>query len=97
MKVRKTNDIVKVLRKKGFTEVSSKRKTHHIYYYFTHDGKMTSVYTYFSHSLTEYNKRLMSEIKNQLRFKDNNQAEDFFDCPLTKEMYAEHLKKTGAI
>lgn len=95
MKPRKTKDIQKVLEKKGFSIIPE--KNHHQYYVLVIDGIKQAVRTYFSHGKKEYNSFLMGQIKKELKFLDSNKAEDFFDCPLTKEMYVKMLKENGSI
>jgi predicted RNA binding protein YcfA (HicA-like mRNA interferase family) len=95
MKARKTEELIKVLKKKGF--VLKPEKHHHKFYYLEIDGKKQAIKTYFSHGKTEYNSSLMGKIKLQLKFDDSNKAEDFFDCPMSKEQYIEMLKENGSI
>ena len=95
MRPRKTKEIQKVLEKKGF--VLEPEKDHHQFYCLLIDGKKQAINTYFSHSKKEYDKFLMSQIKKQLKFKETEKAEDFFDCPLTKEQYVEMLVELGEI
>lgn len=95
MKVRKIKDIQKVLVKKGF--VLDPEIDHHQFYCLHIDGKKQAIKTYFSHSLKEYNKNLMGQIKNQLKFRDTEKAEAFFDCPMSKEQYVEMLIENGEI
>lgn len=97
MRSRKTKDIEKALTTKGFEKISSKRKDHHQYYSLHINGKKTHIYTFLSHGAKEYPPTLMGKIKLQLRFVDSKDAEDFFDCPLTKEGYVDLLRKSGAI
>lgn len=93
MKPRKTRDLKKILTKKGF--ILNPKKDHHEFYYLQSDGKKHSIFTYLSHSGKEYSKGLMSQIKKQLKFKETSKAEDFFDCPLSKEDYIKMLKENG--
>jgi predicted RNA binding protein YcfA (HicA-like mRNA interferase family) len=95
MKPRKTKDIQKVLLKKGFE--LNPEKDHHQFYYLTINGIKHPVYTYFSHGKKEYNKHLMSQIKKQLKFNSTEEAEDFFDCPMSAEQYVAMLTKNGTI
>jgi hypothetical protein len=95
MKPRKTKDIQKTLEKKGF--VLEPAKDHHQFYFLVIDGKKQAIKTYFSHGKNEYDKYLMGQIKNQLKFKESNKAEEFFDCPMTKEQYVQMLYDTGEI
>lgn len=96
MKPRKPLDIEKALLKKGFIKESD---SHHHYYYLTLDGKKTDIYTYLSHGKKseDYGPKLMSKVKNQLRFKDSNKAERFLNCPMTKAQYVTMLKQLDAI
>lgn len=91
MKQRKTKDLKKVLLKKGFE--LNPQKSHHEFYYLKIDGKKHNIYTYFSHGKKEYGSSLMSQLKKQLKFKNTKTAEDFFDCPFTKEMYIQMITK----
>ena len=95
MKPRKTKKLEKVLNKKGF--IKDPDKNHHKFYYLEVDGKKQSIHTYFSHGKSEYNQYLMGEMKKQLKFNDTDKAEDFFDCPMSKEQYVEMLKELGEI
>jgi hypothetical protein len=40
---------------------------------------------------------MMIKIKKQLKFEDTNKAEDFFDCPMSKEQYVKMLTRSGNI
>jgi predicted metalloprotease len=95
MKPRKTKDIQKVLLKKGFKIFP--QKEHHEFYYLTINDVKQNIYTYFSHGKREYDKNLMGKIKNQLKFKSSDKAEDFFDCPMSKEQYIEMLVEDKTI
>ena len=95
MRARKTKDLKKALKKKGF--VVDPEKDHHEYYVLTIDGVKQNIYTYFSHGKQEYSKSLMGQLKKQLKFQDTKDAEKFFDCPLTKEDYVELLRNSGSI
>jgi len=59
------------------------------------DGKKHSVKTYFSHSISEYGAELMGQIKKQLKFKETQKAEDFFDCSFSADDYIKMLKENG--
>ncbi|MFN3379819.1 MAG: hypothetical protein ACK41O_10210 [Runella zeae] len=95
MKARKTKDLQKVLTRKGF--VFYPEKDHHQFYYLEIDGIKQNIYTYFSHGLKEYGSSLMGRIKKQLKFAETDKAEDFFDCPMSREQYVEMLKDNGDI
>ncbi|MBE2281252.1 MAG: type II toxin-antitoxin system HicA family toxin [Ignavibacteriaceae bacterium] len=95
MKPRKAKDVQKVLEKKGF-ELNTK-KNHHQFYCLYIKGEKQAIYTYFSHGKKEYNKFLMNMIKKQLKFNETEKAENFFDCPMTKEQYVEMLSELGVV
>ncbi|MBL0744429.1 type II toxin-antitoxin system HicA family toxin [Chryseolinea lacunae] len=97
MKPRKTRDIEKALLKKGFEKISGKQKSHHEYFHLKVEGKKSQVFIYLSHGAIEYDKNLMARIKTQLYFTNSHDAENFFDCPLTKEGYIELLRRSGVI
>lgn len=97
MKVRSPKDIEKALLKKGFQKLSSKKKSHHAFYYFIYKGQKTSIHTYLSHGNSDYNKGLMNSIKHQLKFINTNDAESFLDCPFKESDYVSMLIKTGEI
>lgn len=95
MKPRKTKDIQKALKKKGF--VLDPEIDHHKFFYLVIDGRKQAIKTYFSHGKTEYGRPLMAQIKKQLKFTDTQKAELFFDCPMTGDQYIEMLKENGDI
>jgi len=95
MKPRKTKYLKKVLKKKSFQ--SFPEKNHHQFYYLVVDGKKESVYTYFSHGKSEYDKKLMGAIKHQLKFPTSKDAENYFDCPMSGDQYVELLREIGVL
>ncbi len=95
MRPRKTKDITKVLKQKGF--IINPKKDHHNFFYLFENGKKQNIYTYFSHGKKEYNSSLMGKVKNQLRFKDSLIAEQFFDCPFSKDDYIKMLKQNDEL
>lgn len=95
MKPRKTKELYSTLLKKGFEEHPSKKD--HRFLHLNIDGKKVNVYTYLSHVSKEYNPNLMGQIKKQLKFDNVEQAEDFFDCPMSMDDYVQMLKKNRTI
>lgn len=95
MRVRKVKDIQKVLKKKGF--ILNPDKNDHKFYYLHINGKKQSIFTYISHGQHEYGKNLMSRIKIQLKFPDQQTAEDFFNCPMSGEQYVAMLQNAENI
>ena len=89
MKPRKTKEIQKVLVKKGF--VLDPAKDHHQFYFLQINGIKQHIKTYFSHGKKEYDKFLMGEVKKQLKFKETDKAESFFDCPMSADDYVDML------
>ena len=96
MKVRKVKNIVKTLKKKGFVE---ERDGHHALYYLYVDGLKTTIYTYMSHGpgSKDYGKKLMGQVKKQLKFEDTKKAERFLDCPMKEVEYVEMLRDLGEV
>ncbi len=99
MKVRSAKDIEKALLAKGFEKNSSKQKSHHTFYYFIHNGKRSTIYTYLSHGAKskDYGPSLMNKIKQQLKFEDSKIAEQFLDCPFKQEQYVDLLTEAGEL
>lgn len=95
MKVRKVKELHKTLIKKGFEVIPEKK--HHNYLVLIVDGKKQNIHTYFSHSIKEYGNTLMTQVKKQLKFNDNQKAEDFFDCPMSYDDYVIMLRENGHI
>jgi predicted RNA binding protein YcfA (HicA-like mRNA interferase family) len=95
MRPRNTKDIQKVLEKKGF--ILEPEKDHHQFYFLQIDGKKQAIKTYLSHGKREYDKSLMNQLKKQLKFRETDKAEDFFDCPMSKDQYVEMLIDLGEI
>ena len=95
MKPRKTRELYNTLLKKGFYEDTI--RSSHKFLILKIDGKKVNVKTFFSHGNKEYSPSLMSKIKNQLKFKSSNEAEDFFDCPMSEEDYIKMLRKNGTL
>ena len=89
MKVRKSLDIQRTLIMKGF--ILDTEKKHHKFYSLHANGKKQAIYTYFSHKKKDYGQELMSEVRKQLKFRTSEEAELFFDCPMTKEDYIRML------
>lgn len=82
--MRKTREMETVLQQKGFQQ----DKTHHKMYWLYIAGQKTSVRTYFSHGLREYNRSLLGAIQRQLRLQTFGELDALFDCPMTGQQYA---------
>jgi hypothetical protein len=59
--------------------------------------KKTAVYIYFSHGKKEYSKKLLSLLRKQLMFQDNDQMVSYFDCSFDYEDYVRYLKDKNII
>ncbi len=75
---------IKNLKKKGFVE----DQRHHIYLTYFCDGKMTTAYTYFSHSGMDISDNLIGLIKKQLKLNTNQETKDLLCCPMNQEQYS---------
>ena len=94
MRPRKTKDLEKTLKRKGFDEDLD---SDHKRYTFIYNGITTHIGTYLSHGMKDYDKNLMALIKKQLKFDSSKAADNFFDCPFTKENYIQMLIKKGEL
>jgi hypothetical protein len=92
MSTYKTRDIESALIKKGFQV----KQSHHKFYSLFVDGKKTNIKTFISHGIKEYNKTLLSSMKNQLHL-SSKEFEDLISCPLTQELLIEIYSKKGLI
>lgn len=92
MRTYKTRDIESALSRKGFQV----KQSHHKYYILFVDGKKTNIRTFISHGIKEYNKTLLSSMKNQLHL-SSNEFNDLISCPLTRESLIEIYSKNGLI
>jgi len=84
----RTSEIESALSKKGFLQ----HNTHHKMFTYYFDGKKTSVRTRMSHGIDSYGDNLLGPVAKQLKL-SKRQLEDFIECPLTAEKYADHLLK----
>lgn len=89
--------LAKALVQKGFTPQPDRD---HIWYHHQLSGKFTGVSTCLSHSRKEMRDirgPLASKIKKQLRLDTPRQLDDMVNCPLTHELYVQHLRKKGLL
>ena len=93
MKMFKKKDLIKALTKKGFNESEGK---HHKLVLIV-DGKSTTVYTIFSHGGGDPGKDLLSKIKKDLKFVNQDEFESFVDCTKKYEEYISELQTKGVI
>jgi len=77
------------LLKKGFKLIES----HHRFYYYEHNGKLTSIRTKIStgSGYKTYSESLISQLKKQLKFNSKKELLDFINCPMTAEEYKDLL------
>lgn len=93
MKPRKAHDIVSVLKQKGFRQIS----THHKYFHLYIEETATEIYTFISHGIDEYGNDLLSKMKKQLGFTNQQDFNDFLNCPMTYQDYVKMLQESGKI
>jgi len=92
MPTRKTRKIVSSLTKKGFH--SKKGKSKHIKYTLYVNGKKTSVFTWVSHGLDEYEDKLLNAMRKELRLESSKELDDLIECPMSeKELIALLVKR----
>lgn len=79
----KTRKIVSSLTKKGFNPKKGKSK--HIKYTLYINGKKTSIFTWVSHGLDEYNDQLLNAMRKELSLESNQELNDLIECPMSAE------------
>jgi len=79
----KTRKIVSSLKKKGFNPKKGKSK--HIKYTLYVNGKKTSIFTWVSHGLDEYNDQLLNAMRKELSLESNQELNDLIECPMSAE------------
>ncbi len=94
MRIEKKN-LVNNLPKKGFVKNEDR---HHIYFHHHYGGVDTGVYTYISHgSRKDYDKRVFSKIKRQLKLDSGQDLVNLVNCPMDEEQYNEILRNKGFV
>lgn len=94
IKTIKAKDLARVLQKKGFQLDQGAR---HQQYYFYYQGEPTLIRVSVSRgSNSEYSKKLLNLVIKEMKL-DKTQFEEFVQCPMTEDMYAEQLIKEGLI
>jgi hypothetical protein len=88
----KTKDIRAALLKKGFRLDN----THHQYLWLFVGDRRTTVKTWLSHGLVEYDDNLLTQVKKELKV-SKKQLFALVRCPLKYEAYVAHLVATGRI
>lgn len=83
MPTHKTREIVSSFTKKGFNPKKGKSK--HIKYTLYVNGKKTSIFTWISHGLDEYDDQLLNAMRKELRLESNQELDDLIDCPMSAE------------
>lgn len=91
----KTRKIVSSLTKKGFEPKKGRSK--HIKYTLFVNGKKTSIFTWISHGMDEYEDGLLNAMRKELRLETSKELEDLIDCPMSIEVLLSLLSKRGII
>jgi len=84
------------LLQKGFKD---EKNRDHDYFFFYHEGKKTSAYTYFSRGSQskDVDDSLLKVMMRPLKLDKSQQVRDLFLCPLDGEQYAEILRGKNII
>ena len=91
---RKKRDVVRALKKKGFTEVKDKDNN---YYFLYINGKKTIVNTKISHgSHSDISDGLLGEMRRQMCL-PVREFNDYMNCTFSKEDYINYLASIGKI
>ena len=94
MPVKAKRDVEAALKKKGFAQDDG---DHHWFFYWTLDGKKTTVRTKTSHGSTkDLGDSLLKEMARQVRI-SKVQFLDLVDCPLGREEYERLLREGGHV
>jgi hypothetical protein len=83
MPTHKTRKIISSLIKKGFNPKKGKSK--HIKYTLYVNGKKTSIFTWVSHGLNEYDDQLLNAMRKELSLESNQELNDLIECPMSAE------------
>ena len=92
MSPRKTEELKRSLKKKGFQQ----QDTHHEMYWLYVNGKKTSIKTRISHGAQEYSDNLLSQMAKQVGL-GKNEFDNLIDCPLSEEKYVQLLQEKGKV
>lgn len=85
-------EVASALQRKGF----ERDKTHHCMFWLVVNGKRTSIRTRYSHSDRQIEGGRIGQMSKQMKL-SKRQFEDFVDCRLTGEAYAEMLIDAGEV
>ena len=90
----KNKEIRKGLENKGWIV---EERTNHIFLEFVYEGRKTGIKTFLSRGTKEYSKYLLSQIKKQLKFSNENELKKYIKCKLSNEDYIKILKTKNII
>lgn len=85
-------EVASALQRKGF----ERDKAHHFMFWLVVNGKRTSIRTRYSHSDRQIEGGRIGQMSKQMKL-SKRQFEDFVDCRLTGEAYAEMLIDAGEV
>ncbi|MBA3974407.1 MAG: hypothetical protein C0504_09345 [Candidatus Solibacter sp.] len=85
-------EVASALQRKGF----DRDKTHHFMFWLVVNGKRTTIRTRYSHSDRQIEGGRIGQMSKQMKL-SKHQFEDFVDCRLTGEAYAEMLIHAGEV
>ncbi|MDD3999911.1 MAG: type II toxin-antitoxin system HicA family toxin [Bacilli bacterium] len=86
--VLKPKQLISSLTKKGFQEFEGGNHKKYIFF----NGKVkTGIIVEISHDGKDIRKAMSGIIKREMKLDSNNQLQDFYNCPMTKEQYTQIL------
>jgi hypothetical protein len=68
----------------------------HKIFYLRIDGKISSVHTFLSHGVKEYNSDLLAKMRDHLHL-SGKELDDLIQCPLSGEEYTKLLSERGIL
>ena len=92
MSPRKTRDLEKGLRAKGFQQDNTHHRMHWLYV----AGKRTAVRTRISHGQREYGESLLGWMARELGLR-RTELDDLIDCPISEADYVGLLRERGKL
>lgn len=87
----KAREVAQSLEAKGF---KAERDRDHIYYFFWHNLKRTGISTKISHNEKDLTDQLCAFMARQTKL-TLSQFKKLIDCPMTEQMYIDHLFQTS--
>lgn len=90
-----SNEVMRALKRKGFTEGKGKQK--HIRLYLTINGKKTHVKTYVSKGKKQVPRGIMKKMSSQLKMESKEEFEKYLECSYSLMQYINDLRGKNII